>query len=114
MLFRSLLIKKNAVAALRALLMPLAAVATPNIPEAEELTGLQLRCPEDIKEAARQIVAMGAKAVVIKGGHLKGPAIDLFFDGEKFADLSAPRVRFQAADKPPAANTIAMAEYPYH
>jgi len=88
-----LLIKKNAVAALRALLMPLAAVATPNIPEAEELTGLRLRCPEDIEEAARQIVAMGAKAVVIKGGHLKGPAIDLFFDGEKFVALSAPRVR---------------------
>jgi hydroxymethylpyrimidine/phosphomethylpyrimidine kinase len=88
-----LLIKKNAVAALRSHLIPLATVVTPNIPEAEELTGLQLRGPEDIKEAARQIVAMGAKAAVVKGGHLKGPAIDLYFDGKKFAALNVSRIR---------------------
>ena len=90
-----LLIKKNAVAALRSQLMPLAAVVTPNIPEAEELTELQLRGARDIEEAARKIVAMGAKTVVIKGGHLKGPAIDLFFDGRKFIALKAPRIRTQ-------------------
>jgi hydroxymethylpyrimidine/phosphomethylpyrimidine kinase len=88
-----LLIKKNAVAALRSLLIPLAAVVTPNIPEAEELTGTQLLSAEQIEEAARQIVAMGAKAVVIKGGHLKGPAVDLFFDGKKMRALNAPRIR---------------------
>jgi hydroxymethylpyrimidine/phosphomethylpyrimidine kinase len=88
-----LLIKKNAVTALRSILIPLAAVVTPNIPEAEELTGLTLRTPKDIEEAARRIVEMGAKTVVIKGGHRHGPAVDLFFDGKKFRSLRADRVR---------------------
>ena len=88
-----LLIKKNAVTALRSILIPLAAVVTPNIPEAEELTGLKLRTPKDIEEAARRIVEMGAKTVVIKGGHRRGPAVDLFFDGKKFRSLHAARVR---------------------
>jgi len=88
-----LLIKKSAVGALRSRLLPLAAVATPNLPEAEELTGMRLRSSEEIEEAARRIVKMGAKSVVIKGGHRSGPAVDLFFDGKKFAALSAPRIR---------------------
>ena len=88
-----LLIKKSAVAALRSLLIPLATVVTPNIPEAEELTGMKLRSAEDIAEAARRIRAMGAKTVVIKGGHGKGPARDLFFDGKTFHALVAPRIR---------------------
>jgi hydroxymethylpyrimidine/phosphomethylpyrimidine kinase len=88
-----LLIKRNAVAALRSRLIPLATVVTPNIPEAEELTGMPLRNAEDIEEGARQIAAMGARAVVIKGGHLKGPAVDLFFDGKKMRALNAPRIR---------------------
>lgn len=88
-----LLIEKNAVAALRAMLIPLAAVVTPNIPEAEELTGLKLRTAKDIEEAARRITAIGARTVVIKGGHRQGPALDLFFDGKKFRALRAPRIR---------------------
>jgi len=88
-----LLIQKSAVAALRAKLIPLALVVTPNIPEAEELTGLKLLTSAEIKEAAKRIVKMGAKTVVIKGGHLKGPALDLFYDGKKFTALSAPRIR---------------------
>ncbi len=88
-----LLIEKNAVAALRTALIPLAAVVTPNIPEAEELTGLKLRAAKDIEAAARRIVAMGAGSVVIKGGHRRGPAVDLFFDGKQFRALRAPRLR---------------------
>lgn len=88
-----LLIKKNAVAALRAKLIPLASVVTPNIPEAEELTAMQLLTAAEIKEAAKRIVKMGARTVVIKGGHRKGPAIDLFYDGKKFTALNAPRIR---------------------
>jgi hydroxymethylpyrimidine/phosphomethylpyrimidine kinase len=88
-----LLIKKNAVAALRSRLLPLAAVVTPNIPEAEALTGTQLHSSQDIEKAARLIVAMGARAVVIKGGHLKGPAVDLFYDGKKMRALGAARIR---------------------
>jgi hydroxymethylpyrimidine/phosphomethylpyrimidine kinase len=88
-----LLIEKNAVTALCSQLIPLAAAVTPNIAEAEELTGMKFRTPKDIDEAARRIVAMGAKTVVIKGGHRKGPAVDLFYDGKKFRTLSAPRLR---------------------
>jgi hydroxymethylpyrimidine/phosphomethylpyrimidine kinase len=88
-----LLIEKNAVTALRARLVPLAAAVTPNIPEAEELIGMTLRTPEDIEEAARRIVSLGAKTVIIKGGHRKGPAVDVFYDGKKFRALSAPRIR---------------------
>jgi hydroxymethylpyrimidine/phosphomethylpyrimidine kinase len=88
-----LLIKKHAVAVLRSRLIPLAAVVTPNIPEAEELTGMALRTSEDIEESARRIVAMGAKSVVIKGGHRAGPAVDLYYDGKKFIALHAPRIR---------------------
>jgi len=88
-----LLIKRNAVAALRSRLIPLAAVVTPNIPEAEQLTGMELRTFADITESARRIVRMGAKSVVIKGGHRKGPAVDLFYDGKTFSALVAPRIR---------------------
>jgi hydroxymethylpyrimidine/phosphomethylpyrimidine kinase len=88
-----LLIKRNAVSALRARLLPLAAVVTPNISEAEELTGMELRTDFDIEEAARRIVKMGARSVVIKGGHSKGPALDIFFDGKQFVPLKAQRVR---------------------
>ena len=88
-----LLIQKNAVAALRAELIPLAAVVTPNIPEAEELAGVKIRSQKDRARAARAIFAMGAKAVVIKGGHAKGTASDLFFDGRKFIALTAKRIR---------------------
>jgi hydroxymethylpyrimidine/phosphomethylpyrimidine kinase len=88
-----LLIKKNAVATLRSQLLPLATVVTPNLPEAEQLTGKPLRGWKDIEAAARHIAAIGARAVVIKGGHRQGPAIDLFFDGKKMLALEAPRIR---------------------
>jgi len=88
-----LLIKKSAVAALRSQLFPLATVVTPNIPEAEKLTDTKIRGGGDIEKAARKIIEMGARAVVIKGGHLKGPAVDLFFDGKNAHVLIAPRIR---------------------
>lgn len=88
-----LLIQKNAVAVLRTRLIPLAMVVTPNLPEAEELTGMKLRTSAEIDEAAKRIVKMGAKTVIIKGGHRKGPAVDLFYDGKKFTALNAPRIR---------------------
>ena len=88
-----LLIHKSAVVALRGKLIPLATVVTPNIPEAEELTGMKLSGSEEIREAAKSISKMGARTVVIKGGHLSGPAMDLFYDGKKFVTLNAPRLR---------------------
>ena len=87
------LLREDAVEALRTRLLPLATVVTPNTPEAEVLTGLTVRTPDDAREAARRIVAMGAKSVVVKGGHLSGSdAVDVFYDGTQFREFSAPRI----------------------
>ena len=88
-----LLLRPEAIEALRSRLIPLAVIVTPNLPEAEQLTGIPGSRLQDIKESARRIIAMGARSVVIKGGHRKGPATDIFYDGKKFRELSAPRVR---------------------
>ena len=86
------LLRPEAVNALRDRLLPLAAVVTPNLPEAETLTGLSITTDADIRRAAEQIVGRGARAVVVKGGHRAGPAVDLFYDGVRFQEFSAPRV----------------------
>jgi hydroxymethylpyrimidine/phosphomethylpyrimidine kinase len=88
-----LLLRRDAIEALRSRLIPLAQVVTPNLPEAEELTGMKLTREKEFEEAARRISAMGAKNVIIKGGHRRGPAIDLFFDGNKMHLLRSPRMR---------------------
>lgn len=85
------LLRQEAVSALSEKLIPLAAVVTPNIPEAETLTGLSITDDEGMAEAARRIVGMGARAVVVKGGHRDGPATDLYYDGETFREFTAPR-----------------------
>lgn len=86
------LLQKEAVEALRAELVPLAAVVTPNIPEAEVLTGLKITSQEDMRRAAEKIIQMGARGVVVKGGHLEGPASDLFYDGSRFQEFTALRI----------------------
>lgn len=85
------LLQEEAVGALRELLVPLAAVVTPNIPEAETLTGLTITTDDDVNKAAKMIVAMGAASVVIKGGHREGPATDVYFDGSSFREFTSPR-----------------------
>jgi hydroxymethylpyrimidine/phosphomethylpyrimidine kinase len=84
-------------AALKALqekLLPLASVATPNLPEAELLTKLTIRAPEQMRLAARRIHEQFGCAVLVKGGHLRGfrEALDIFYDGRKELMLSVPRV----------------------
>nr|PZN72581.1 MAG: bifunctional hydroxymethylpyrimidine kinase/phosphomethylpyrimidine kinase [Bacillota bacterium] len=68
------LLLPEAQAALRELLLPLARVVTPNLPEAEALTGLTIRTRADMEAAGRRLLQMGAKAAVVKGGHLPGEA----------------------------------------
>ncbi len=88
------LLREDAVSALKTLLLPLALVVTPNIPEAEVLVGAELKSWDDIRDAAREIHAMGARNVVIKGGHLADAiATDLLFDGSDFREFSVPRVQ---------------------
>nr|WP_234992591.1 bifunctional hydroxymethylpyrimidine kinase/phosphomethylpyrimidine kinase [Kroppenstedtia eburnea] len=89
----ALLLEKSAQTTLVNTLIPLARLVTPNLPEAEVLTGMSLNTDEDRKEAARQIHDMGAEAVVIKGGHLEGEfSTDLLFDGESFHTFTSPRI----------------------
>ncbi|PKB72196.1 MAG: bifunctional hydroxymethylpyrimidine kinase/phosphomethylpyrimidine kinase [SAR202 cluster bacterium Io17-Chloro-G6] len=86
------LLREDAVGALRERLLPLAAVVTPNIPEAETLTGLKIVTDGDVRNAAKAIIAMGAASVVVKGGHRDGPATDLYFDGNNFREFTSPRI----------------------
>ena len=86
------LLRDDAVDALRSLLIPIAMVMTPNIPEAEVLLGVKIETLEDAKEAAQTLVGMGARAVVVKGGHLKGPPTDMLYDGEEFRAYTSRRI----------------------
>jgi hydroxymethylpyrimidine/phosphomethylpyrimidine kinase len=60
--------------------------------EASVLTGLKVRSIEEMKKAAHRIYQLGSKHVVVKGGHLKGKAIDLLYDGEKYEEIEGPRI----------------------
>ena len=86
------LIREEAKKTLIAELIPLALVLTPNIPEAEVLSGIRIETLEDMKAAARIIRKMGAKHVVVKGGHLSGDAVDLLYDGEDFLEFRSQRI----------------------
>jgi hydroxymethylpyrimidine kinase/phosphomethylpyrimidine kinase len=85
------LLRDDAIDALRKLLLPLASVVTPNLPEAEVLLGRPIRSLEERKHAARELVAMGARAAVIKGGHAQD-ATDVYFDGSQVIELHAERI----------------------
>jgi len=90
------LLRPDAVEALQAWLMPLAAVLTPNLPEAEVLLGRSVTTVEQQRHAARDLQAMGPRAVVVKGGHSAGElAVDVFFDGEELIELTATRLDTQ-------------------
>ena len=86
------LLREDALAALKAKLIPMASVVTPNIPEAETLTDMTISNEDDVKECARRIVGLGAKAVVVKGGHLEGPATDVLYDGTSFIEFISDRI----------------------
>ncbi len=86
------LLREDAVRVLLEELLPLAAVITPNLPEAEVIVGHSIQGKEGLHEAAREIVALGARAVVMKGGHLPGDAIDLLYDGRDFYRFAGRRV----------------------
>ena len=72
--------------------IPLADVLTPNIPEAEHITGMKIDHVKDMETAAIKIHAMGCKAVVIKGGHAIGDATDVLFDGIHFTHYQTKRI----------------------
>ncbi len=91
------LIDDDALAALKSELLPLARLVTPNIPEAERLTGLKIATEDDMRRAALLLREMGARAVLVKGGHLTGGvAVDLLDDAGEVQLFRAPRIETDA------------------
>ena len=86
------LLRDDAVDALRTRLMPLAAVVTPNLPEAGVLLGRAVESLDERRQAARDLLAMGPRAVVVKGGHAGADAVDVFYDGVQMVELDAQRI----------------------
>lgn len=88
------LLQQDAIIAMKERLLPLATMITPNIPEAEVLTGITIHSLEDRKIAAKHLFELGVDFVVIKGGHSDDSmAVDIFFDGDRFEEISSPRLQ---------------------
>lgn len=89
------LLQIDAVDALKSFLLPIALVVTPNIPEAEVLSGRSIENDDDARDAARAIAQLGSQYVVVKGGHRNSDPIDLVYDGSGFVELPATRIETQ-------------------
>jgi hydroxymethylpyrimidine/phosphomethylpyrimidine kinase len=89
----SALLEPTARVALLQELVPLATLVTPNVPEAEALTGVAIGSPADMRTAARLLIDHGAKACLVKGGHLAGDeSVDVFDDGRNAIELRTVRL----------------------
>ncbi len=88
-----LLLQPEAITTLSTVLLPLAEVITPNLPEAEVLTGQRIETLDEMRSAAQAIAALGPRHVVVKGGHRAADAVDVYFDGQRFVELHAERIQ---------------------
>jgi hydroxymethylpyrimidine/phosphomethylpyrimidine kinase len=88
------LLQMEAISALKKYLLPRSKVITPNIPEAEVLTGMVIQSPADKREAAKRLSDLGVKNVVIKGGHdeNESESTDVLFDGKEFFTFTCQRI----------------------
>ena len=86
------LMHEDALNTLKERIIPLAYILTPNIPEAEAITGMEIKTVEDMKKACQSIHLMGAENVIIKGGHSIGDAEDILFDGKEFYSFRTERI----------------------
>ncbi|MGR6899141.1 bifunctional hydroxymethylpyrimidine kinase/phosphomethylpyrimidine kinase [Rummeliibacillus sp. BSL5] len=88
------LLQHEAVTALKKNLLPRATVLTPNIPEAEVISGIEIKSPKDLEKAANAMLAMGVSCVIIKGGHLEGKdAVDtVYFQDGSFFSMQTKRI----------------------
>src|SRR5438309_2317174 len=86
------LLREDAVESLRTELLPLAAVITPNLPEVEMLLGRPVSSVDERRAAARELLALGPRAVIVKGGHAGSDAVDVFYDGDEMVELAGSRV----------------------
>ncbi len=87
------LLQLDAIGPLKKKLFPLALIVTPNLMEAEALSGMAIKREADMDFAAGKILDMGPSYVLIKGGHKKGPAVDTLYGGETVLSFSTPRRR---------------------
>jgi len=91
------LLQPDAVDALREDLLARATLLTPNLPEASDLTGLQVEDEDTMRAAGEKLLGMGARAVLVKGGHLSGDAVvDLFLEGGRVVRLRSHRIHTRA------------------
>jgi hydroxymethylpyrimidine/phosphomethylpyrimidine kinase len=86
------LVSADARQAIARLLIPQAALITPNLQEAALLTGMEIGDEPGMREAARCLRQMGAHSILIKGGHLAGAASDILLDGAEWYEFPAPRI----------------------
>jgi len=109
------LLKEESVGALKTRLLPLAEIVTPNIPEAEVLSGRTIADVEAMRDAARRIIELGPRRVVIKGGHAEGPnVVDLYYDGQRFEEFKAERVVTRSTHGTGCTYSAAIAAYLAH
>ena len=88
------LLQPDACEALIKELLPLATLLTPNLPEAEAICGFAIKTEQDMEKAAAHIISLGAKAVLVKGGHLEGSkADDYLYDGRQGTWLPGTRIQ---------------------
>jgi hydroxymethylpyrimidine kinase/phosphomethylpyrimidine kinase/thiamine-phosphate diphosphorylase len=86
------LLKQEAVEAVRSSLLPCTYLLTPNIPEAEALTGLKIRTIEEMESAVKSLQTMGSRHVLLKGGHCEGDAVDILLAGKSLHKFAAIRI----------------------
>ena len=102
------LLRPDALAALREMILPLATLATPNLGEVALLTGVEVHSRADLPDAAKALIDLGPTWVLVKGGHLAGDdAVDLLYDGTSFTEF--PAARFQTAHTHGSGDTLAAA-----
>jgi len=107
----STLLSHDAISAVINLLLPVAHVVTPNLHEAEVLTGLTIQTIDDMKKVAKQIHSSGARYVVIKGGHLNDSADDVIYDGNDYTILPGTKINTQNTHGTGCTFSAAIATY---
>ncbi|MBV8092364.1 MAG: bifunctional hydroxymethylpyrimidine kinase/phosphomethylpyrimidine kinase [Acetobacteraceae bacterium] len=87
------LLALDAIGALKEHLIPMTTLLTPNVPEAEVLAGMTIRNPSEMRTAVTALLGLGARAVLLKGGHLSGDCVvDLLATGAGITEFASPRI----------------------
>lgn len=86
------LMEENAIDTFIKTVLPVSDILTPNIPEAEKISGMKIASVKNMENAARKICSLGCRAVVVKGGHAEGSALDVLYDGKEFFYYDTERI----------------------